>query len=219
MRFLLTIFTVLYCTLSFVSCDNDDYVYPSVITEFIDACTDESGTLSSFRTDQGESLFIQPREGISGLREDTTYRTVSTYQIIDETPGQNRIMLYTCQLIPAMIPQKIENFLLGIKTDPVGIQSIWRSGEYLNMILLIKHKDQSHAFHFVDEGITVDADQNKTLNLRLYHNRYNDYEAFTIKYYLSVPLWHYKDILNEGDKIRFHINTYEEGQTVREFQY
>ena len=36
----------------------DEYVYPNVITTFIDAATDESGTLQKLITDKGESLQI-----------------------------------------------------------------------------------------------------------------------------------------------------------------
>ena len=218
MRLFLSILIISY-TFILASCDKEDYVYPNVITEFIDACTDESGTLSFFQTDKGEILQIQPREGINGLQKDSTYRTISTYKIISNSTKEKRIMLYTCQLIPSMIPMKSESFLFGIVTDPVDIQSIWKSGDYLNMVLLIKCKEKKHTLHFVDEGITIQPDKSQVLNLRLYHDRNNDIEAFTRKYYLSVPLWYYKNILNKGDKINFHIETYEKGEIIKEFQY
>lgn len=56
------------------------------------------------------------------------------------------------------------------------------------MILLVQYKELSHLYHFVDEGITSDQSGTQTLNLRLFHDRNNDYEAFTKQVYLSVPL-------------------------------
>lgn len=46
----------LLCILLLGACKEDEYVYPNVITTFIDAATDESGTLQKLITDKGESL-------------------------------------------------------------------------------------------------------------------------------------------------------------------
>ena len=42
-----------------VSCKEDDYVYPSVVTEFIDGQTDSEGVLSRLITDEGEAFGLQ----------------------------------------------------------------------------------------------------------------------------------------------------------------
>ena len=34
------------CLIAVAACQDEDYVYPSVVTEFIDGQTDETGTLS-----------------------------------------------------------------------------------------------------------------------------------------------------------------------------
>lgn len=57
----------LLCILLLGACKEDEYVYPNVITTFIDAATDESGTLQKLITDKGESLQILNREGMDGL--------------------------------------------------------------------------------------------------------------------------------------------------------
>ena len=54
----------LLCILLLGACKEDEYVYPNVITTFIDAATDESGTLQKLITDKGESLQILNREGL-----------------------------------------------------------------------------------------------------------------------------------------------------------
>ena len=56
----------LLCILLLGACKEDEYVYPNVITTFIDAATDENGTLQKLITDKGESLQILNREGLDG---------------------------------------------------------------------------------------------------------------------------------------------------------
>ena len=70
----------LLCILLLGACKEDEYVYPNVITTFIDAATDESGTLQKLITDKGESLQILNREGLDGLTPDSIYRSVSIYE-------------------------------------------------------------------------------------------------------------------------------------------
>lgn len=213
---LLTRFSfLLLCMCLFGACKEEEYVHPDVITEFIGAATDENGTLTRLVADNGEKYRIQARSGLDGLKKDTLYRTISIYQ-----PLENQtVQLYSSELVLSMIPVSAKQIIGDIKTDPVDIERMWLSGKYLNMVLLAKVKEESHSYHFIDQGIQKEADGTQTLHLQLYHNRNNDYEAFTRKVYLSVPLWAYDGKLKQGDKIVFHISTYEEGDTQREFIY
>lgn len=209
-------FLLLSCMCLLGACkEEEEYVYPNVITEFIGAATDESGTLTHLVADNGEEYRIQARNGLSGLKKDTLYRTISIYQPLED----QTVQLYSSELVLSMIPVSAKQIIGGIKTDPVDIERMWLSGKYLNMVLLAKVKEESHSYHFIDQGIQKEADGTQTLHLQLYHNRNNDYEAFTRKVYLSVPLWAYDGKLKQGDKIVFHISTYEEGDTQREFIY
>lgn len=198
-----------------VSCKEDDYVYPSVVTEFIDGQTDSEGVLSRLITDEGEVYTIQPREGLDGLTPDSLYRTVSVYQPLTES---GEVYLYSAQLIMALDPLPAESFTEGVVTDPLDVRSVWRSGDYINLILKPMVKDKTHAFHFADYGITEEGGAN-TLHLTLYHNRNDDYEAFTREVYLSIPLRGYKDKLRSGDTIALQINTYEKGFSTYTFTY
>ena len=206
---------LLLCILTLGGCKEDEYVYPNVVTEFIDARTDATGTLSNLITDQGETLAIQPREGLGGLTPDSIYRTVSIYEPLAES--KQEVFLYSSQLILSMLPLPADQFK-QIKTDPVSIRSIWESGAYINMILLPSVKDHAHAFHFVDQGIKQENGK-QTLTLTLYHDRNHDEEAFTREIYLSIPLWGYDGQLKKVDRIIVQLNTYEEGMTTREFIY
>lgn len=214
------VMALLFCIFLCEGCKKEDYVYPSVVTEFIGAQTNNDGTISQLVADDGTIYSVLQRDGLGGLVADTLYRTISIYEPITQENGKGNVaQLYSCQLVLSVNPLPASDFKGNIKTDPVDIQSIWLSGEYLNMILLVQYKELSHLYHFVDEGITSDQSGTQTLNLRLFHDRNNDNEAFTKQVYLSVPLKNYLQLLRKGDKIRFNLNTYKEGETYREFDY
>lgn len=210
-----------FCLLFLGACKEDEYVYPNVISTFIDVTTDTSGTLQDLITDKGETLQILNREGLDGLTPDSTYRTVSIYEPKEtDTQGNATALLYSCQLIIAVKPVTANKLPDGIaKTDPLDIQSVWKSGNYLNLILLPMAKEKSHIFHFIEDGIIDNEDGSRTLHLTLYHNQNGDYEAFTRKSYLSIPLWAYEGRLAQGDQVILRINTYEKGFVSYEFTY
>ncbi len=202
------------------SCSKEeDYVYPNVLTEMIDLQTDETGTAAWLITDKGIQWHIQPRQGLDALVPDTTYRTVTMYEPLSPTDDTvQEAILYNTQLVIAPIPQPVAE-VKEVKTDPVTLQSIWHSGNYLNLIVQIKAKDKKHVCKFIENELTTDTSGKQTLHLTLYHDRNNDVEGFDVTAHLSVPLWAYADVLNKGDRIVFHLNTYKEGMTSHTFEY
>lgn len=200
------------------ACGGDDYVYPDVVTEIACLQTDETGTVRHLITDDGTEWAVRQRSGLDGLVADTTYRTLTMYAPADAGAGTREADLYSSQLVVAPVPLPAEKFK-EIKTDPVELQSIWQGGGYLNLIVVARVKDQAHKYHFIENGITRHTDGKKTLDLALYHDRNNDTEGFDRKVYLSVPLWVYAGVLQEGDTIAFHLNTYKEGTAKRTFIY
>ena len=196
------------------ACGKEDYVYPNLITEMTCLKTDAKGFGTQIVTDQGIIWHLQEGNRPDSLTADSTYRVVSRFAPINETEAQ----AYAFWKVIAPLPKPAEAYDI-IHTDPVSIQSIWRSGDYLNMVLHIKVKDQEHELSFIENGITSGNDGTQTLMLTLFHDRKGDVEGFDQKFYLSVPLWHYQDKLNKGDQIVFQLNTYQEGTTSRTFIY
>ena len=196
------------------ACGKEDYVYPNLITEMTCLKTDAEGFGTQIVTDQGIVWHLQEGNRPDSLTADSTYRVVSRFAPINETEAQ----AYALWKVIAPLPKPAEAYNI-IHTAPVSIQSIWRSGDYLNMVLHIKVKDQEHELSFIENGITSDNNGTQTLMLTLFHDRRGDVEGFDQKFYLSVPLWHYQDKLNKGDQIVFQLNTYQEGTTSRTFIY
>ena len=93
--------------------------------------------------------------------------------------AEKEAMLYNTQLVISPVPLSESKFK-EIKTDPVAIQSIWRGGNYLNLILQVKVKDQKHGYHFIENKLE-NKDGEQTLYLTLYHDRNNDIEGFNRK--------------------------------------
>jgi hypothetical protein len=211
---LLKRYGICFATLLFAACGEDEYVYPDLITQMVCLKTNANGTGTAFITDAGTIWHLQEGNRPNKLTPDSTYRVVSRYAPINDTDAQAYSFHQTISSLP-----KPEHEYPTIHTDPVSIQSIWQSGDYLNLVLQIMVKDQEHHLAFIDNGITLNADGTQTLTLTLYHDRKNDVEGFDEKVYLSVPLWHYKEKLNEGDTIVFQLNTYKEGITSRTFIY
>ncbi|MBR5203854.1 MAG: hypothetical protein IKW32_01355 [Bacteroidaceae bacterium] len=196
------------------ACGKEDYVYPNLITEMACLKTDGNGIGTQIVTDQGIVWHLQKDNRPDSLTADSTYRIISRFAPLNESEAQ----AYAFWKVIAPLP-KPEKEYETIHTDPVSIQSIWQSDDYLNMVLHIKVKDQEHELSFIENGITANTDGTQNLMLTLFHNRKGDVEGFDQKFYLSVPLWHYQNKLNKGDQIVFQLNTYQEGMTSRTFIY
>ena len=198
----------------FSACGKEDYVYPNLITEMACLKTDGNGIGTQIVTDHGIVWHLQKDNRPDSLTADSTYRVVSRFAPLNDS----EVQAYAFWKVIAPLP-KPEMEYETIHTAPVSMQSIWRSGDYLNMVLHIKVKDQEHELSFIENGITSNTDGSQTLMLTLFHDRKGDVEGFDQKFYLSVPLWHYQEKLHKGDQIVFQLNTYQEGTTSRTFIY
>ena len=196
------------------ACGEDEYVYPDLVTEFSCLTTDTKGYGTQIVTDEGKVWHLQEGNRPNKLTPDSTYRVVSRFAPIDDTYAT----AYSFWKAISPIPQP-ENMYETIHTDPVSIQSIWKSGNYLNLILQIKVKDKQHELSFIDHGIVTNEDGTQTLTLTLFHDRKDDVEGFDEKHYLSLPLWYYQENLKQGDHIVIHLNTYKEGMISRTYTY
>lgn len=207
-------YSILFAALFFTSCGEDEYVFPDLVTEMVCLKTDANGVGTEFITDEGIVWQLLEDNRPDSLTADSTYRVVSRYAPLNETEAKAYSFYKTISSLP-----KPESEYETIHTDPVSIQSIWRSSDYLNMVLQIMVKDQKHELSFIENGITPNADDTQTLTLTLFHDRKGDVEGYNEKYYLSIPLWHYQGKLGKGDQIVLKLNTYKEGMTSRNYTY
>ena len=214
MKLLLKRYFILFAVVLLTACGEEEYVYPDLITEMSCLKTNAEGFGIQIITDNGTVWNLKEGNRPDSLTADSVYRVVSRFAPVADSEA----VAYSFWEVISPLP-KLKSEYESIHQDPVDIQSIWRSGNYLNMILQIMVKDKEHELSFIDNGITSNANGTQTLHLTLFHHRKDDIEGFMQKYYLSVPLWHYQEKLNKGDAIAFELYTYKEGMTQRTFTY
>ena len=197
MRIKFKIFSILLSAILLSACGKEDYVYPNLLTEIACLKTNNEGYGFQILTDDGTVWNLREGNRPDSLTADSIYRVVSRFAPLPSNGNSGQeATAYSFQSVIAPIPRP-ESLFESIHTDPVSIQSIWLSKNYLNMILLIKIKEKGSKLAFVDQGISTNEDGTQTLTLMLYHNRNNDVEGYDQNYYLSVPLWHYQDKLHK----------------------
>ena len=81
------------------------------------------------------------------------------------------------------------------------------------MVIELKALNGQHSIGFIDT--TPETMQGKEFTF--YHRVISDVESYRQKLYGSIPLAPFSNALQEGDTLRFVINTYDEGITLREF--
>lgn len=209
-RYLYVIFTALL----FVQCSkDDDFVYPEVLTDFMDVYTNAEAQIDRVQADASEMLYLQNVLSAKGLKADTVYRAVGMYAVPGEEP---LTALYSLTLIYAQTPFKLEGEL-AVKTDPLNIESVYRGGTYLNVVAQPMMQTKPHGFAFVQDSLSLKTDGHAVLHLKLAHNQNGDRESFPRRVYLSVPLKGYG--LKTGDSICFRANIYEKGVQMWKVAY
>ena len=213
-RHIITISSIL---LAFCACsDDNDFVYPNMITELAEMKTGKDGNIQSLVVDNGTCYEIQNKDKYDGLIKDSTYRVLASYVQLDEE-NKSLVEIKTIRLTNSSYPIKREK-VKQIATDPVELQSIWTSGNYLNVYVISKVKDIQHIYRFIEDSITT-SNGRKTLHISLLHQRNNDIEGYNRTIYLSVPLYPYHQTFSRTDSVSSTLNTYKNGFIKRTFPF
>ncbi len=207
---IISCFTLLACS--------EDTPYPSAVTSFVDAITDDNGMITDIRTDKEEVYKIDSQ--IHTNTPDTVIRCICIYEIMqrdvsgnNHTPTYPSVHIHSLKHVFSDEPRLRSEFNL-YPQDPVKITSVWKAGNYINMHLGILTTDAGiHSFAFCEDSITTSDSGCTSVYLSLLHLRpKNDAESYTEKTYISMPIRKYADI----DTIIVHINSYE---GLQEFVY
>ena len=193
------------------SCEQagDDYRYPSIVTDYTCLITNGKGQIEYMRLDNGCSYpvnftddYIEANGQEPKYQADTLYRAVSVYELATVS-GDTVAHIYSIGNIRCSIPTPLP---LGEKLyqDPVYLQSIWMSGGYLNFVIEVKALNGKHNVGYID---TTPKDMHGK-EITFYHHVVSDVEAYRQKFYGSIPL---DASLQQGDTLRFVVNTYDEG--------
>ncbi len=212
------VFTILFLlsALLFASCmdDDSDPSYTDLRADFGVIQTNSSAMTIGFTTDDNVFKALAEPKDISGARPDTTYRALIYYY---ETE-QSYVELYGFTTIPVISPRDSTEFD-EIKTDPVGLQSVWVSNNnsYINLTLNILGASASSSdsdTQIIDIVRSTDEEHGGITKLTLYHDQNGVPEYYTSTVYVSIPV---KGNFNTGDSINLVVNTYSEGEVSKIF--
>ncbi len=204
---------VILVALLFVQCDKDDsYVYPEVRTDFMDIYTNDEAMVDCIHPDAAGMLSLQRQLAGQGLDTDTVYRAVGTYSTPD---ADGYTLAYSVTLVYAECPFKLGEGLAA-STDSLYIESVYRGGDYLNIVAQPMMQTRPHVYGFVEDSLRI-SNGHKSVYLTLAHNQNGDRASFPRRVYLSVPLKQYA--LNAGDTLHFRANVYGEGMKTWHVPY
>lgn len=213
------------CVLALLcSCEQagDDYRYPSVVTDYACLITDSHGYAEQLLLDNGHCYsvsltddLLEQNDGVRPFfKADTINRVICAYELVPTAETDTVAHLYAVSSTNSYLPTPLPE---GEKMhqSPVYLQSIWMSGGYLNMVLEIKALNGQHSVGYVDT--TPEGMHGKEFTF--YHKVISDVESYRQNFYGSIPLAPFSKELQQGDTLRFVVNTYDEGNTSHEFTF
>lgn len=162
--------------------NNEDEIYPSLITEFADLHTDQNGTGWIFNTDKGKTYVLSNPQ--KGLKAKAIYRVMCGYVPTTQSAGEHTYAdVYTLEsvtMLPTVQP-------CTYKEDPIRAVSIWKAGRYLNLNLAPKTQGGTHEWGYHTDSITASA-TGHTYHLSLHHRQLDDPPSYSITVYASILL-------------------------------
>ena len=196
-----------FILLSAACSDAEEYTYPSVVTELVDAVSNAEKTIAYIRRDNGD-LFYMKDQRIGASAADSTYRCLSMYEVLKDENGKatQYAKVYQLKNIFSSFPVASDH-LKSHEHSPVQVFSTWQSERYFNMYFgFLTTGVASHLFAFSIDSTTVSATTSKRIrHVSLIHQRPpTDPESYTQKSYLSLPLYNVKD---KADSLFFLVNT------------
>lgn len=129
-------------------CGDDDYHYPSVKLEFLTAFSGADGYLRSVVTDEGETLPVVEDKTKTKIEANASVRVISNYASEVTADGTAGAVLYALSGVLSVVPQTVDKFEEGVKTDPTDVLGIWMGLDYLNMTLIVNENGE-HKFHLL----------------------------------------------------------------------
>ena len=128
-------------------------------------------------------------------------------------------MLYALSGVLSVVPQTVDKFEEGGKTDPTDVLGIWMGLDYLNMTLIVKENGE-HKFHFIEDEVIVDtATGCSEVYLTLYHDAKEEVVSYTRRAYASVPLRQYAAEGIQKVMVHFSVHTYSGDIKTYDFVY
>ena len=193
-------FLLMILVAGLVSCSNDDDTsYPSLITEMAMAYANGQGLLSHFVTDSGRDCRVSNE--IKGLDANETVRALISY--VPENDSQAKV--YSAQVIP-VLPDATDKE--PVAHDPLGVESVWLGGGFINLHLLPKSQGQKQQWAFLRDSTCTNVLGGQNHHLSLYHLQGKDPMAYSRDVYLCVAIDSVASTWTAADSITFVVHSF-----------
>ena len=201
----LLVFVVVACEQDIYDKGDTDYSY--MRADFVEAVVNNNKQVTYVLTDDDERLPLTATYSAKWIeRPDTIYRTVLYYNYVDQ-----KAEVLSLSRVSTISVKPLNQFKDGVKTDPLGLESVWLSNNkrYLNLSLIIKtgavDKDaEIHTLGMIGDTIMVNDNGLRTYQLRLYHSQGDVPQYYSQRVYFSIPVSGL-----EADSLQLSVNTYD----------
>lgn len=189
--------------------DSGDGYYSYMQADMCEANTSSDSQLQSILTDDGTTWQLSKAATADWVnRPDTTYRALVYYNNVSQSGNTALMEIVNIAQVPVIgVMERAK--LLKMKTDPVEVVSLWKSGtgKYINVRLNVKTgsvdddaKGQTLALR---KDSTTTAEDGKTCShLTLYHDQGDVPEYYSQSVLFSLPVSRI-----DADSVRLYIQT------------
>lgn len=195
-RHVLSLLTAL-CFVIFTSCDDeiqDDF--ESEVSGFVTCRTNGNGHIVEIMDDMGQKFKINDDKYV--LDSNSSFRRICTYVIgPDSTAGIRGLYIPDCGAATdiSTVGPAYRKF------DPMGIESAYVGGGYLNIVMkIMTHDETSFRQHYIE---AVRLDSPDSLVISFLHDANGDVPVYSRKLYFCIPLSKYDLQKNEAVFLKY----------------
>lgn len=194
---------IILTILFLASCKEEEEIWPNYEQALACVKTNGYGQALELILDDGTHLRVTNYK--AGLRADTTYRALTLFQ-------RNGTSAWLSDFAAILAPPVLKYPADKVRTDPVGVTALWKSGDYINLRLAVRGSVmKSHLFGFHRARTIPNEDGSQTMVVRLIHYQNEDPLYYTREAYLSLP---FRPLIPElqpnRDSIRLEIQSFDE---------
>lgn len=203
------LFSLLALAAMVVACgdDDDEKVYPSIVTEMAMMRSDDACMIYSFTNDSARSFTLS--KPIDTGVKNGLWRMLVGYVLEDDGKA-------TVHSLERVVATRDSTDIADVRHDPVGFVSAWLGGGFINLHLAPKTQGGKHYWGYVRKGLRSNTAGGTTLSIALHHRQGSDPQAYSTDAYLSISLDSLAAEPGSPDSVELSIQTFE-GTTKKSF--
>lgn len=201
------IFMTIALLASFFSCKEDAFDYGLGNFRLDLATVETTGSNRFYRLDN--QTILHPTTEVPA-KFSTGNRILLNYKIISETSNQE--FSIEPNAVSTVNSGSIKALTSNLADDPLHLESIWQSGDWVNFRLGFEYNSTQHGiamFYYQKTG-------NDTIYLDLRHSKNGDTPGYLVRTYASYPLKPFSKT-TKSTPLKVRVNTSDEG--VRHFVF